>query len=192
MEIITKKRRKIAKDAIMINMKKNILNYVMFLMLLVLLTGCSTTNKRDEFDDLVDTEDEVLSKQYTKISCETPKYIDTAYYIYIESGKNIATIEFDEETSKVHRYTWNLDLTFVKSATNETMKEHAEKFDNFCNEDNDGRYKSCTYKNNSNGRKYSVITGEYDLSKISNLPTSLEAAKSFLESRHGLTCHIEK
>lgn len=173
-------------------MKKNLFSSVIFIMLLILLTGCSTANKRDEFDNIIDTDDEELTKEYTKIKCETAKYIDTAYYIYVESQKEIITIEFDEESSKVHKYTKNIDLTFVKSATNETMKEHAEKFDSFCKEENKGTFKSCTFKNDANGRKYSIITGEYDLTKIPNLPTTLEGAKSFLESRHGLTCHIEK
>lgn len=174
-------------------MKNKIFNLIICGFLLVILTGCeSSGNGRDEFDNLLNPSDKPTDeKTYTTISCEEATYIDTKYYVYVKSGKYIARIEFDEETSSVHKYTLSYELTLANSATNDTLKEHAEEFNDYCKENNNGEFVSCTYTNSVESGKKTTIVGEYDLEKITNLPKSVAEAKKFLEQKHGMTCTIK-
>lgn len=172
---------------------KNIKLYILFFgIILTLLTGCNAEpDNRNELDDIFNQNENETEKKYKKIICEEEFYIDTKYYVYVKSGKHIASIEFDEENKEVHKYTLSTELTLENSATNDTLKKHAEEFNDYCKENNKGEFISCTYSNSvSNGRKTTVV-GEYDLLQIKDLPTSVNDAKKFLESQHGMECIIK-
>lgn len=151
------------------------------------LTSCTTVN--NEINETI--KNPQSEKVYKNIICEREEYIDTQYYLYSTGAKYIAKIEFDEEKSSIHSYTLNLEIYAKNAATNDTLSDYAKEFDSFCNEDNDGRFKKCSYKNYFDETKKTVITGDYELFKISNLPTDINSAKSFLETRHKMSCTIK-
>ena len=123
-------------------MKRN--KMILFLCLFgtIFLSGCTTVNNGID-ETLKNQQNE---KVYKNIVCEQEKYIDTQYYLYSTGAKNIIKIEFDEEKSSIHSYTYSVEISVKNAATNDTLSDYAKEFDSFCNEENDGRFKRCQFR----------------------------------------------